>query len=268
MSVDVRYVVFGGITSILLFGTLYSVAYDTYLDTSNPVLTRLPHHLHATHYFANKSNILNLYFIKRAWGWTSAAFLTLWLTSPPHKRTVHRVFKWGVETAIWLVFTSWFFGPALLERLTAASGGECTVALQSGAAFTVPYEYCFTRTAISQETHPFLFVGPVAESSAEPSLWGSDDGLAVIPRLRKGHDVSGHVFLLTMSALFLVDQIRVSLRAKTWSLAHACAVAFNIVLVAIWLFAIATTSVYFHSPFEKFTGYLLGVAGYMVTLLY
>jgi hypothetical protein len=27
------------------------------------------------------------------------------------------------------------------------------------------------------------------------------------------------------------------------------------VLVAVWLFAISTTSVYFHSPFEKFTGY-------------
>jgi hypothetical protein len=263
MSVDVRYLALGGVTAILLFGTLYSVAYDTYLDTSNPVLTQLPHHLHTTHYFANKANILNLYFIKRAWGWTSAAFLTLWLTSPPHKRTVHRVIKWGVETAVWLVFTSWFFGPALLERLTAASGGECTVTLQSGTVFTVPYEYCFTRTAISRETHPSLFVGPFAESS----LWVPDDRLPVLPRLRKGHDVSGHVFLLTMSVLFLVDQIRGSLRARTWSPAHACAVAFNIVLVAIWLFAISTTSVYFHSPFEKFTGYLLGVAGYAVTLL-
>lgn len=264
MSVDVRYAAFGGITAILLFGTLYSVAYDTYLDTSNPVLTHLPHHLHATHYFANKSNILNSYFVKRAWGWTSAAFLALWLTSPPHKRTVHRVVKWGVETAVWLVFTSWFFGPALLERLTVASGGECTATLQSGTVFTVPYEYCLTRTAISWETHPFLFTGSFAESS----LWTPDDRLPVLPRLRKGHDVSGHVFLLTMSALFLVDQIRVSLCARTWSLAHASAVVFNIVLVAIWLVAIFTTSVYFHSPFEKFTGYLLGVAGYMVTLLY
>ncbi|KAG2132421.1 Fat storage-inducing transmembrane protein [Suillus bovinus] len=264
MSVDVRYAAFAGITAILLFGTLYSVAYDTYLDTSNPVLTHLPHHLHATHYFANKSNILNSYFIKRAWGWTSAAFLTLWLTSPPHKRTVNRVLKWGVETAVWLVFTSWFFGPALLERLTAASGGECMATFRSGDVFTVPYEYCLTRTAISQETHPFLFVGSFAESS----LRVPDDRLPVIPRLRKGHDVSGHVFLLTMSVLFLVDQIRPSLYARSWSPPHACAVAFNIALVTIWLFAISTTSVYFHTPFEKFTGYLLGVAGYMVTLLY
>lgn len=262
MSVDVRYAAFGGITAILLFGTLYSVTYDTYLDTSDPSLTHLPHHLHATHYFANKANILNSYFIKRAWGWTSAAFLTLWLTSPPHKRTAHRVVKWGVETAIWLVFTSWFFGPALLERLTAASGGECTATLQSGAVFTVPYEFCLTRTAISQETHPFLFVGP--------SLWVPDDRFPVVPRLRKGHDVSGHVFLLTMSVLFLVDQIRPSLYARKWSLPHACAVVFNIVLIAIWFFAISTTSVYFHTPFEKFTGYRTScfVLGLTTGLLY
>ncbi|KAG1826485.1 hypothetical protein EV424DRAFT_1600562 [Suillus variegatus] len=234
MSVDVRYAAFGGITAILLFGTLYSVTYDTYLDTSDPSLTHLPHHLHATHYFANKANILNSYFIKRRMGWTSAAFLTLWLTSPHHKSGQH---------------TDWFFGPALLEGSQAASGGECTATLQSGAVFTVPYEFCLTRTAISQETHPFLFVGP--------SLWVPDDRFPVVTS-----------FLLTMSVLFLVDQIRPSLYARKWSLPHACAVVFNIVLVAIWFFAISTTSVYFHTPFEKFTGYLLGAAGYIVTLLY
>jgi hypothetical protein len=246
MSFEVRYAAFGAITAILLFGTIHSVMHDTYLDTSNPLLTHLPHHLQSTHYFANKSNILNTYFIKRAWGWTSAAFFALWLTSPSHKRTVHRVVKWGVETAIWLIFTSWFFGPALLERLTVASGGVCTVHLPSGVAFSVPHDYCLTRTAISPETHPFLF---------SASLGVPDDGLPVIPRLRMGHDVSGHVFLLTMSVLFLMDQLSVSLRARAWSPAHASAVAFNVVLVAIWLLGIYTTSVYFHLPFEKFTGY-------------
>lgn len=248
MSFEVRHAAFGAITAILLFGTIYSVIYDTYLDTSNPLLTNLPHHLHSTHYFANKANILNSYFIKRAWGWTSAAFLALWLTSPPHKRTAHKIVKWGVETAIWLIFTSWFFGPALLERLTVASGGVCTVALPSAGAFSIPNDYCLTRTAISLETHPFLF-------AASLSVSGDDGRLLVVPRLRKGHDVSGHVFLLTMSVLFLVDQLRVSLRARSWSPAHACAVAFNVALVAVWLFGIYTTSVYFHLPFEKFTGY-------------
>ncbi|OJA09192.1 hypothetical protein AZE42_00700 [Rhizopogon vesiculosus] len=259
MTFEVRHAAFGAITAILLFGTIHSVMHQTYLDTSDPLLTHLPHHLHETHYFANKANILNIYFIKRAWGWTSAAFLALWLTSPAHKRTVDRAIKWGVETAVWLIFTSWFFGPALLERLTAASGGVCTVHLPSGVAFSVPNDYCFTRTRISPETHPFLFSAP---------LLVPDGLLPVMPRLRKGHDVSGHVFLLTMSVLFLVDQLRVSLRARALSPAQACAIVFNVVLVAIWLFAIYTTSVYFHSPFEKFTGYLLGVAGYTMTLLF
>jgi hypothetical protein len=249
MSVEVRHAAFGVITAILLFGTIHSVLHDTYLDTSNPLFAHLPHHLHATHYFANKSNILNTFFIKHAWGWTSAAFLALWLTSPPHQRTLHRVVKWGVETVVWLIFTSWFFGPALLERLIVASGGVCTVTLPSGVGFAIPNDYCLTRTAVSPETHPFLF--------AAPHISVADGWLAmpVVPRLREGHDVSGHVFLLTMSVLFLVDQIRVSLRAKTWSRAHAVAVTFNVALVATWLLAIYTTSVYFHSPFEKFTGY-------------
>jgi len=253
MSFEMRHAAFGAITATLLLGTIYSVMYDTYLDTSNPLLTHLPHHLQSTHYFANKANILNIYFIKRAWGWTSAAFLALWLTSPPHKRTAHRLVKWGVETAIWLAFTSWFFGPALLDRLTAASGGVCVAALASGEAHTIPNEYCLAHTAVSPETHPALFAA---------SLWVPDGRLPVVPRLRKGHDVSGHVFLLTMAVLFLVDQLRVSWRARAWAPVHACAVALNVALVAIWLFAIYTTSVYFHSPFEKFTGYRTSLLHY------
>ncbi|KZT19073.1 hypothetical protein NEOLEDRAFT_1142586 [Neolentinus lepideus HHB14362 ss-1] len=51
-----------------------------------------------------------------------------------------------------------------------------------------------------------------------------------------------------------------------WSNAHRYSVAFFSVLLALWLFSSYTTSVYFYSPLEKFTGYLLGVAGFSVTL--
>ena len=70
------------LSTIVLFGTAYSVVYSTYLDTSNPLLTHLPHPLHKTHYFASKKNLLNVLFIKKLWGWTSAAFLALYFTSP------------------------------------------------------------------------------------------------------------------------------------------------------------------------------------------
>jgi len=72
-----------------------------------------------------------------------------------------------------------------------------------------------------------------------------------------------------MSILFLADQLHSSIRRGparvTWSYMHKWAVAANVTLIAIWLFASYTTSVYFHTVFEKFTGYLLGVLGFGIT---
>lgn len=243
-----RTAAFAAITGVLLFGSLYSVTYNTYLDTSNPLLTHLPHHLQKTDYFANKANLLNTIFIKKAWGWTSAAFLFLYLTSPRNAQTKERIFKWLAETAVWLVFTSWFFGPAVLERVIALSGGDCILALPSGGTISVPQEYCFSKSPISPSTHPSLF--------STPFLLPEETWRAV-PRLRKGHDISGHVFLLTMSILFLADQLGSSFRrgSSSWPPLHKWAVGANVILVAIWLFASYTTSVYFHTVFEKLTGY-------------
>jgi hypothetical protein len=114
----------------------------------------------------------------------------------------------------------------------------------------VPVEYCYRRETISANTHPTLFTSPLKVLVSEAD-WKAT------PRLRRGHDVSGHVFLLTMSLLFLCDQLKHSYRAgaERWSVYHKVAVAFNLALVGVWMFAIYTTSVYFHTPQEKFTGY-------------
>ncbi|KAH9831262.1 inositol phospholipid synthesis and fat-storage-inducing TM-domain-containing protein [Rhodofomes roseus] len=253
------------VTAIVGLGTLSSVVNDSYLDTSNPLLTALPHPLHATHYFADKKNTLNVYFIKRIWGWTTVAFLSLFFTSPPGTRRLQRLAQYAVATAVWLVFTSWFFGPAVLERLIVSTGGECVVSLPNGAVVSVPNEFCYTRSPIT--------TGALA--SLLPSvLILPEDEFHIRPRLRRGHDVSGHIFLLTMSILFLVDQLRTSLASssqdrqrvgKRWPPYHKYAVTFNAFVVLLSLFATYTTSVYFHTPIEKLTGYLLGVAGFAVT---
>lgn len=244
---DARAIAFAAISAILLIGTIYSIVYDSYLDTSNPLLTHLPHPLQDTNYFANKSNFLNVIFIKRAWGWTSAAFFLLYFSSPSNIQTKERIFQWLTETGIWLIFTSWFFGPAVLERVIALSGGECILALPTGGIISVPHEHCHNRSPISPSTHPDLFT----------PLSLSDIHWHATPRLRMGHDISGHVFLLTMSTLFLADQLRLSIRSgsRTWPSLHKWAVGANIILIKIWLFSIYTTSVYFHTPFEKLTGY-------------
>lgn len=242
------------LTAIAFCGTLYSVIYETYLDTSNPLLTHLPHHLHSTHYFASKRNALNVHFTKKLWLWTTGAFFALYWTSPPIVQTTRRLLKYFIETAVWLLFTGWFFGPSLLERVTASTGGECVAHLPSGAVVTLPQEFCFTKSTVSPSTHPALFGAPL--------LLPSEDWRQV-PRLRRGHDVSGHLFLLTMSILFLTEQLGYSFalrenRSNTrvpWPPLHKWALAANVLIIFVALFASYTTSVYFHTPLEKFTGF-------------
>lgn len=240
------------ITAIVGLGTLSSVVNNSYLDTSNPLLTALPHPLHATHYFASKKNALNVFFIKRIWGWTTAAFFALLLTAPPATRTLRRLAQFAAATAVFLGFTSWFFGPAVLERLIVSTGGECVVHLPNGSVVGVPTDFCYTKSTVSARTHPGLF--PAA-------LLLPDSDWHTVPRLRRGHDVSGHIFLLTMATLFLVDQLRASFAQggrrgdRRWPPYHKYAVAFTGLVVILSLFASYTTSVYFHTPFEKITGY-------------
>jgi hypothetical protein len=254
----------GTISFVLSVGTLYSVLNSTYLDTSNPLLSHLPHPLQSTDYFANKSNLLNTVFIKKAWGWTSGAFALLYVTSPARLRSSDRLLKYVVVTLAWLAFAGWFFGPPLIERVVVASGGQCVVTVpSSGEVIDVPVEYCYTKSTLSPATHPTLFTSLTAEfTTAAP--WSAR------PRLRRGHDVSGHIFLLATSVLFLADQITPSLRsASLWTAAHNLAVTANVVLIAIWVFATYTTAIYFHTPFEKFTGFrewlFLCLAGTVLT---
>ena len=241
---------FSTIGFVLSVGTLYSVFNSTYLDTSNPLLAHLPHPLQSTHYFANKSNPLNTVFIKKAWGWTSGAFALLYATSPRHVRLRNRLLQYMVVTLAWLAFTGWFFGPPLIERVVVASGGQCVVAVPvSGEVIDVPIEYCYAKSPLSPATHPTLFT-TLSTDFKRVAPWSAR------PRLREGHDVSGHIFLLTMSVLFLADQIAHSLTSTTlWTGAHNLAVTANVVLIVIWVFATYTTAIYFHTPFEKFTGF-------------
>ena len=235
------------LTAVIFFATVYSVAYDTYLDTSNPLLTHLPHPLSQTHYYANKGNPLNVYFIKKTWAWASSIFFFTWFTSPEPIRTSRRWAKWAIETATWLLFTTWFFGPSIIERVIVASGGECVLSLPSGDPMIVPTELCLTRSSLSPASHPDIFAQSL--SFIPPLDWHS------APRLRRGHDVSGHIFLLTMSSLFLADQLRYSLGVKHRSIWHNIAMSANVIVILCCIFGTYTTSLYFHSPLEKLSGY-------------
>lgn len=120
--------------------------------------------------------------------------------------------------------------------------------LPSGANLALPANACLVKFSVSPSSHPELFAG-IAADLVPVSDWKA------IPRLRGGHDVSGHIFLLTLSTLFLADQLRPSLSLPIWTLIHKIAFIGNVLLIAIWMLGSGTTAVYYHSPLEKVTGY-------------
>ncbi|KZS89023.1 hypothetical protein SISNIDRAFT_528378 [Sistotremastrum niveocremeum HHB9708] len=261
-----RVIAFSALVVAVTFGTAYSVLYNTYLDTSNPLIANLPHPRHSDSYFAQKSNIFNVWFVKKAWGWTTAAFVALYTTSPPRIRRNRRIVQYILATLVWLAFTSWFFGPALIDRVVGLSGGECVIVVPSppgtvsDSVITVPHELCQTKSTISPITHPELFIAPFTLPT---------EGWATRPKLMRGHDVSGHLFLLTLSTLFLADQLAPTVATEGMmriaSIPHAIAFNATMALVALWIWMSYTTSVYWHTPLEKVTGFALGLAGYAVT---
>ena len=221
-------------------GTYYSLQNSTYLDTSDPLLSAQPHPLASTHALASKRSTLNVVFLKWSWAWTTAAFIPLLFTSSV-KRS-RRLLQWIFASGAWYILTSWFFGPGLLTRLTVASGGDC--GLHLGRAFVpIPHTYCSTGLPVTRSTHPELFPAVFADTEYQ-----FPDRLT--PRLRRGHDVSGHVFLLTLAVLFLADQLR-----QTRCSAHRYAVGMSSALVSLWVFSLWVTSVFFHAPSEKLSGF-------------
>jgi Inositol phospholipid synthesis and fat-storage-inducing TM len=153
---------------------------------------------------------------------------------------------------------------------------------EGGVLLSVPIEYCHTRTTITPDLHPHLLFS----SSSSPTIqsYGRPSGLyenleeawkeAVRSwkggraRLYKGHDVSGHIFLLTLCILFLTDQVvgvlyppsHIPAGVKAGTMRgvrgpEAWAFRGTLALLALWWWMAIMTSVYFHTPQEKLSGF-------------
>ncbi|ORX40499.1 inositol phospholipid synthesis and fat-storage-inducing TM-domain-containing protein [Kockovaella imperatae] len=235
------------LTTVMLCGIVYSLIFHTSLDTSLPssFLTR---DRPGAPYLARKSNILNRLFVKYCWGWTSLAFISHLISSPPSASSSRftRLIAFGAGTATWLVFTTWFFGAGLGDRVIALSGGHCAITVPSewgvnpdtlrhlwsditdsvptssssssssllgsdGGPFLLPLpsSFCSSKLALTPSTHPTLF----------KALKGSMDSTLLSrtripqPRWHKGFDISGHAFLLTLATLLLVRELAPSWRS-------------------------------------------------------
>lgn len=176
---------------ILLFGTVFSAispqtrgaAYDAVSQSHSQDPGAAPS------YFARKSNIFNVVFVKRGWGWTTFAFYFFLLTHPSFggggggldvtPRRLRAVLRWVAVTGWWFLVTQWCFGAPLIDRGFRWTGGKCDVVQQEVDMGDADIGDVFTAVACK----------------AAGGRWSG------------GHDISGHVFLLVLSTTFLLQEL-------------------------------------------------------------
>lgn len=162
-------------------------------------------------YFAGKQNILNLYFVKVGWFWTTLAFILLQLTTKPNSAQqpqrpssrpnnhlynpfVQSLLRYSLITLSWIITTQWFFGPALIDRSFTSTGGHCVP--RSTTSPTNPL------SGTSTSTSPTAIDLSTINTGLSCKIHGG--------RWLGGHDISGHFFLLVLSSAFLFLEFFIS----------------------------------------------------------
>jgi hypothetical protein len=133
---------------------------------------------HRANYFAGKHNIVNLYFVKIGWFWTTLAFALLLLTTRPPAANKARHYtqsltRYAFITMSWILTTQWLFGAPLIDRSFTITGGHCEV--PPGLVETL---------------------ADLKEASKLATKMTSVSCKAAGGRWRGGHDISGHIFML------------------------------------------------------------------------
>lgn len=263
------------LAATVLAGTLYS---SYYLGTAGSVSrARIPgshqHVLNLPSYFADKRNIFNQWFVKLGWAWTTLAFLFCLLARPQYsfRAFLKPVLRYSLATAYWLLFVAWFFGPSLTDRVLLATGAKC-----------IPASHLHSNQSLSPQALDSVMLNPelcmtggrkLFQATRKTQVLSTDgiEGLAPkgTPFFIGGHDLSGHLFILTHASLFLVAEMSPLIpyllgtkaqkrQITSWQRALGLSAAG---LVGLWWFMLLNTSIFFHSPFEKFTGFFVGTLG-------
>lgn len=144
----------------------------------------------APSYFAKKGNLFNVLFVKKGWFWITVSYFIFLFThasmGPPGsaaqlRRRLQGVLRWAVVTMWWVFVTQWFFGPAIIDRGFTLSGGACQLVemIEKGEAEADPAQ---------------RFISGIA-CKAHGGKWSG------------GHDISGHVFLLVLGSMFLLEEV-------------------------------------------------------------
>ena len=255
----------------LLLGSLFS--------SLQPASRNAPYQAHtqsyapdqAPSYFARKSNIFNVYFVKIGWLWTTLAFFLFVFSHPSlgpslrpslTKRRIQALARYLCITLVWVAVTQWFFGPPIIDRSFKWTGGQCQM-IDSESA-----DDLLKRAEMGEVREVFTH----AACKAIGGQW------------KGGHDISGHVFLLILGSMMLwLELLPAFLRMEGLREARKVITTDNLVrsasrevddqsasessptelgigiqaalLVAgLSWWMLLMTAAYFHTWFEKFTG--------------
>nr|POF15234.1 fit family protein scs3 [Quercus suber] len=243
----------------------------------------------APSYFARKTNIFNVYFVKIGWFWTTLAFFLLIITHPSlgpslkpqfTRRRAQALARYVCVTVVWILVTQWCFGPGIVDRSFRWTGGQCAAVMGD------------TQEAEKQREE----MGDMREALTHAAC------KAIGGQWKGGHDISGHVFLLILGSAMLwlellpavlkMEGLREARRIFTSSGRVRSAsveaiddrsqptgqtqgqqdsgvgvkVALAVAGLSWWM--LLMTAAFFHTWFEKFTGLLVAfTAIYLIYFL-
>jgi hypothetical protein len=243
-------------------------------------------------YFADKRNVFNTLFVKKAWGWTSAVaaahLIASFLASPaisdsrprsssPVFGLLKPVLRWSIATLYWLAVTTWFFGPSVIDRVLVYSGAECVSRHGGLLGPGIVLGEGHRGVNQTQTHHPRVCVDR-ALAKAQGVVHG--------PYWRGGHDMSGHIFLLVHALFFLANLFYPTFRRmfiprrssgarqqqqqgdegeeKPLTPLERWTGYAGIALILLWWWMILMTSLFFHRPEEKLSGLIVGIYGYVI----
>ncbi|XP_070600789.1 acyl-coenzyme A diphosphatase FITM2 [Erythrolamprus reginae] len=189
----------------------------------------------AASYLSNKRNVINVYFVKCAWGWTFCLlfpFISLTNYNVLHSilLVLLRLFSLFVGTVIWYTCTRTFL---FIQDFTGSCYKSSTLAI-------------VTREHSSQ-----------LQCVQAGGIWHS-------------FDISGHSFLLSYCILMILEEMAVMPNVKTFRGSRLHTVVNGLFfalacLTFIWLSMFVTTAVYFHDFWDKILGTLVGLSAWYGT---
>ncbi|TVY78240.1 FIT family protein scs3 [Lachnellula suecica] len=260
--------------SILVIGSLFALLDPAARAAPYNATTQSHNSATAPSYFAKKSNVFNLFFVKQGWAWVTFSYLFFIFTHPSTgtpfnmdltPRRWRGMVRYGLVTGWWMLVTQWCFGPAIIDRGFRLTGGQCELV---DLAEKGHVEMDDTRQ----------FVTGVA-CKAVGGKWSG------------GHDISGHVFILVLGSMFLFEEVLHVVLGASWTKERTVYMADGAVksadveardtpattsgqwnlaakavvgIGALSMYMLFMTAAYFHTWFEKFTGLLVASSGIFV----